>query len=154
MANSPNKTKENGADVTTFIEAVVNEQQRADAYKIVETMSRLSGQLPKMWGPSIIGFGQYHYTYESGREGDMCRIGFSPRKENIVLYVTDVFEEYAGLMAKLGKHKTGKSCLYIKRLSDINEGILQELCGRSLDHMRERYPEYILHRSLAVIAGF
>ncbi len=138
---TPNKTQETGGDVPAFIDAVADEQQRADAYKIVETMSRLSGQLPKLWGASIIGFGQYHYTYESGREGDMCRIGFSPRKGNIVLYLTNGFEEYPDLMAKLGKHKTGKSCLYIKRLSDINEGILEELCGRSLDHMRERYPE-------------
>ncbi len=141
MANTPNKTRETDDDVTAFIDAVASEQQRADAYKIVETMSRLSGHLPKMWGPSIIGFGQYHYKYESGREGDMCRIGFSPRKGNTVLYVADGFEEYAELMGKLGRHKTGKSCLYIKRLSDIDEGILEELCGRSLDYMRERYPE-------------
>nr|MCU0240050.1 DUF1801 domain-containing protein [Pyrinomonadaceae bacterium] len=94
---------------------------------------------PKMWGTSIVGFDQYHYKYESGREGDMCRIGFSPRKQNIVLYIVDGFEKYEDLMSKLGKHKTGKSCLYINKLSDIDERILNTLIELSVKHFNDKY---------------
>jgi hypothetical protein len=104
-------------------------------------MTRLTGHAPKMWGPSIIGFGQYHYKYDSGREGDMARIGFSPRKGQTVLYITDGFAGHAELMAELGKYKTGKSCLYIKRLSDVDEAVLEQLCAASLRYMDSKYPE-------------
>ena len=134
------KTKATPVRVNEFIEAVADEKQRGDAKTLTAMMERLSGHPPKMWGPSIIGFGQYHYKYASGHEGDMARIGFSPRKGNTVLYIADGFKEYADLMAQLGKHKTGKSCLYIKRLSDIDENVLEELCAQSLDHMETNYP--------------
>ena len=141
MAKSENKTQFTDADVTTFIDAVADDRQRADAIKIAGMMKRLTGHEPAMYGSSIIGFGTCHYKYESGREGDMPRLAFSPRKANTVLYITDGYDKYANLLARLGKHKTGKSCLYIKRLSGIDEDILEELCVRSLDQMRERYPE-------------
>jgi hypothetical protein len=104
-------------------------------------MQRLSGHPPRMLGPSIIGFGSYHYRYDSGHEGDMARIGFSPRKANTVLYIVDGFEGHAELMAKLGKHKTGTSCLYIKRLSDITGSVLEQLCAESLKWMAQKYPQ-------------
>ncbi|MBK7163025.1 MAG: DUF1801 domain-containing protein [Sphingomonadales bacterium] len=140
MAKAENKTKETAVSVDDFIAAVADANQRADAEKIRALMERLSGEPAKMWGPSIIGFGSYHYKYESGREGDMCRIGFSPRKGQTVLYLIDGFEGQSDLMARLGKHKTGKSCLYVKRLSDIDEAVLDELCVRSLQYMAEKYP--------------
>jgi hypothetical protein len=140
MAKYELKTKATETGVAAFIGAVADEKQRADAHKIVEMMERLSGHPPKMWGPSIVGFGSYHYKYASGHEGDMARIGFSPRKANIVLYITDGFANYAELMTKLGKHKLGKSCLYIKRLSDVDEVVLEQLCAESLKWMDEKYP--------------
>lgn len=141
MAKNELKTKATPVSVSDFISAVVDDRQRQDAKKIAAMMERLSGHPPKMWGPSIIGFGGYHYKYDSGHEGDMARIGFSPRKANIVLYLLDGFESHAELMAKLGKHKTGKSCLYIKRLSDIDEDVLEQLCVESLKWMAQKYPE-------------
>jgi Domain of unknown function (DU1801) len=141
MADKENKTKATESSVADFIEAVADDRQRAEAHKISAMMARLSGHQPKMWGPSIIGFGSYHYKYESGREGNMCRIGFSPRKGNTVLYLVDGFLGHSELMAKLGKHKTGKSCLYIKRLSDVDEAVLEQLCVESLKWMAQHYPE-------------
>jgi hypothetical protein len=141
MAKYELKTKATPISVDEFIRAVADEKQRADAKKITAMMERLSGHPPKMWGPSIIGFGQYHYKYASGHEGDMARIGFSPRKANTVLYLLDGFDGHAELMEKLGKHRTGKSCLYIKRLSDIDEGVLEQLCVESLKWMAQKYPE-------------
>ena len=141
MAKYVLKTTTTPVSVSEFIETVTDEKQRDDAKKITLVMERLSGHPPKMWGPSIIGFGQYHYRYDSGHEGDMARIGFSPRKGNIVLYLVPGFKGQSELLTNLGKHKSGKSCLYIKRLSDINEAVLEELCQASLDYMAERYPE-------------
>ena len=141
MAKSENKTKATEVSVDAFIASVTDPNQRADADNIRAVMERLSGEPAMMWGPTIIGFGSYHYVYDSGREGDMCRIGFSPRKGQTVLYLIDGFEGQAELMAKLGKHKTGKSCLYVKRLSDIDETVLEELCKRSLAYMAEKYPQ-------------
>lgn len=141
MAKSENKTKETEVSVDDFISAVTDEQQRLDAIKIADMMTRVSGHLPKMWGPSIIGFGKYCYKYESGKEGEMCRIGFSPRKGQTVLYIIDGFQEYDGILPGLGKYKTGKSCLYVKRLSDVNEKVLEEICVRSLAWMAEKYPD-------------
>lgn len=141
MAKYELKTKATAVSVEEFIEAVTDEGQRTDAYKIVDMMERLTGHPPKMWGPSIVGFGQYHYKYESGHEGDMARIGFSPRKGQTVLYITDGYDKYAELMVRLGKHKTGKSCLYIKRLSDIDEAVLEQLCVESLKWTAANYPE-------------
>ena len=141
MAQYELKTKATPVNVDEFIEAVADERQRVDVRRLVAMLERLSGHTAKMWGPSIIGFGQYHYKYESGHEGDMARIGFSPRKGNIVLYLVPGFTGQPDLLAKLGKHKTGKSCLYIKRLSDIDEAVLEELCHASLAYMAEHYSE-------------
>jgi hypothetical protein len=136
-----NKTQENDASVLNFINQVEDEQKRADSFEIMELMESISGAPPKMWGGSIIGFGKYHYKYDSGREGDFMRIGFSPRKQNLSLYIISGFSRYDDIMSRLGKYKTGKSCLYIKRLSDVDRDVLKELCKASLDFMRDRYPE-------------
>jgi Domain of unknown function (DU1801) len=139
-AMAENKTVATSADVTAFIAAVADEQQRADAHAIAAMMTRLSGEPPKMWGPSIIGFGRYHYKYDSGREGDSLRIGFSPRKGQTVLYLVDGYAGKEAQLARLGKHKTGKSCLYVKRLSDIDTGVLEDMITGSLAYMAAKYP--------------
>jgi hypothetical protein len=104
-------------------------------------MERLSGEPPALWGPSIVGFGTYHYRYESGREGDMPRIGFSPRARELVLYLIGGFPRHQELMDRLGRHRTGKSCLYIKSLDDVDRDVLEALIVEALDHMRAAYPE-------------
>jgi hypothetical protein len=121
------KTKETGQAVTEFLDAIPDEQRRQDCYTLMEMMRKLTGYEPKMWGPSIIGFGKYHYKYASGHEGDSAITGFSPRKEAITIYLTYGFENYPDLMERLGKHKVGKGCLYIKRLSDVDPAVLEEL---------------------------
>jgi hypothetical protein len=144
MAGEPpmpeNKTQPTTASVDAFIAAAEPPQRSEDAKLVRATMERLSGEPAAMWGPSIIGFGSCHYKYESGREGDMPRIGFSPRKAELVFYLSDEFPEHADLMARLGKHRTGKSCLYFKRLSDIDMGVLEQLIAASLADMDRRYP--------------
>ena len=141
MAKYELKTRATPVSVDAFIETVADEGRRADARDLAAMMERLSGHPPRMWGPSIIGFGSYHYKYDSGHEGDMARIGFSPRKGNMVVYLADGFTGHAELLAKLGKHKTGKSCLYVGRLRDIDETVLENLCVQSLKYMAVRYPE-------------
>ena len=135
-----NKMQAHDGDVTAFIEAVADEKQRADAHVIAAMMARLSGEPPKMWGPSIIGFGHYHYKYDSGREGDSIRIGFSPRKGQTVLYLPGSISGQTDLLARLGKHKQGKGCLYIKRLADVDADALEALVRASIDYMDEVYP--------------
>jgi Domain of unknown function (DU1801) len=135
-----NKTQATSADVTAFIDGVADETQRADAHAIAAMMARLSGAPPKMWGPSIIGFGSYHYKYDSGREGDSLRIGFSPRKGQTVLYLPGTIPSQTDLLARLGKHKEGKGCLYIKRLSDVDATVLEEMVRASVGYMAEAYP--------------
>jgi hypothetical protein len=136
------KTKATGVSVDDFIDAVPNPQRREDGKKIRAMMERLSGEPARMWGPTIIGFGSYHYKYDSGHEGTMCRLGFSPRKAELVLYVlTDgAAEGEEAQLARLGKHKTGKCCLYIKKLSDVDEVVLEEMVVGALAHMDEKYP--------------
>jgi hypothetical protein len=141
MTKAENKTQATVTRVEDFITGIADENQRADARSLIAMMTRLSGEPATMWGPSIIGFGRYRYRYDSGREGEMCRIGFSPRKGQTVLYLIDGFEGHAELMAKLGKHKTGKSCLYVKRLSDIDLVALEDMCRSSLAYMAAKYPE-------------
>jgi predicted TPR repeat methyltransferase len=136
-----NKTQATSADVTAFIAGVADDGQRADAHALCAMMTRLSGEPPKMWGSSIIGFGSYHYKYDSGREGDTLRIGFSPRKGQTVLYLIDDYTGKEAQLARLGKHKTGKSCLYVKRLSDIDIDVLEEMLVGSLAYMAEKYPD-------------
>jgi len=135
-----NKTKPTKLSVASFIDAVADPSRRSDAKALVKLMQTAAGEKPKMWGPSIIGFGSYHYKYDSGREGDMPLIGFSPRKTAIVLYISKSFNEADALLAKLGKCTTGKGCLYIKKLADVDLKVLETLVARSLDAMRTRYP--------------
>jgi hypothetical protein len=130
---SENKTRQTDADVQAFLDGLDDQRKREDSGTLVQMMREVTGMEPKMWGPSIIGFGSQHYRYESGREGDMPMIGFSPRKQNLALYVTEEFEYHAPLLQRLGKHKTAKACLYIKRLSDVNMVALRELIERSFE---------------------
>jgi len=134
-----NKTRPNTASVTSFLDSVEDEIQRWDSYTLVRVMKGITGEEPVMWGPSIVGFGSYHFKYDSGREGDMILTGFSPRKQNLSLYIMAGFTEYEALLQKLGKHKTGKSCLYIKRLSEINLDVLTELIKVSYNHYNHKY---------------
>ncbi len=134
------KTKPTGVAVDAFLDAVPDPQRREDAKKVRAMMERLSGEPAAMWGPSIVGFGSYHYKYESGHEGDMARIGFSPRARELVLYLLGDIPSHQPLMDRLGKHKTGKCCLYIKRLSDVDETVLEELTAETLVYMDKKYP--------------
>ena len=136
-----NKTKPTKLSVAGFIDGLTDPAKRADAKALVKVMQSAAGERPKMWGPSIIGFGSYHYKYESGREGDMPVIAFSPRKAATVLYGMTGFSEAAALLAKLGKHTTGKGCLYIKKLSDVDQRVLETLVVKSLASRRSAAPE-------------
>jgi hypothetical protein len=129
MAES--KTQKTDASVTDFLNGVAEEQKRRDSFILLDLMSQVTGLEPKMWGPSMIGFGDVHYKYASGREGDMFKVGFSPRKQNLTIYITDGFANYQELLAKLGKHKTSVSCLYVNKLADIDLAVLREMVSRS-----------------------
>jgi hypothetical protein len=135
-----NKTKPTKLSVDGFINALTDQKQRADAKALVKVMQRATGEMPKMWGPSIIGFGRYHYAYDSGREGNMPLAGFSPRKAAIVLYMMTGFSYSEALLAKLGKHTTGKACLYVKRLADVDQKVLETLIVKSVAATRARNP--------------
>ena len=135
-----NKTQATVVDAGSFIDAVADLARREDARTLAALMARVSGEPATMWGPSIVGFGAYDYRYDSGRTGTMARIGFSPRKAESVLYIVEGFDGYSELLARLGKHRTGKSCLYIKRLADVNAGVLEELVSASWAEMARRYP--------------
>jgi hypothetical protein len=139
VAMSQNKTRPNTTSATSFLDSVEDEIQRRDSHTLISIMKGITGEEPVMWGPSIIGFGSYHYKYDSGREGDMMLTGFSPRKQSLSLYIMAGFTKYEALLQKLGKHKTGKSCLYIKRLSEINTDILMELIKASYSHYKHKY---------------
>ena len=125
------KTKQTEASVEDFLNLIEDNQKREDCFEIAKMMKQVTKKEPKMWGPSIIGFGSYHYKYESGREGDSLQIGFSPRKQNITLYILLGANHENPLLQKLGKHSTGKGCLYIKRLADVDKKVLQELIKES-----------------------
>ena len=135
------KTKQTEVGVEQFLESVPDPRRREDAKRLCATMARLSGQPPKMWGPTIIGFGRYRYTYDSGHSGEMARIGFSPRKSELVLYLSGDYQRHQALMDRLGKYRTGRSCLYIKKLADVDEAVLEALIEESLAWMDERYPD-------------
>ncbi|MEP7005685.1 MAG: DUF1801 domain-containing protein [Sphingomonas bacterium] len=126
-----NKTQATDASVETFLAKVEPEQRQADGRLVAEMMARITGEPATMWGPSIIGFGTHHYRYESGREGDICRIGFSPRKAQLVFYVGAGSGRLDSLLAKLGKHSIGKGCLYIKKLSDVDQAVLEALIANA-----------------------
>ncbi len=136
---SGNKTIPTAQSVDDFVASVADEQKRKDCIALQRLMTGITKEDPVMWGPGIVGFGEYHYIYDSGREGDMLMTGFSPRAQNISIYIIPGFKRYDVLMKKLGKHKTGKSCLYIKKLSDINLDVLTELISASFAHMKQKY---------------
>lgn len=138
---SDNKTKPTMISVEDFLDGVTDASKKADALALIDLMRKATGEKPVMWGPSIIGFGSYHYRYESGREGDSPIVGFSPRKSALVLYIVPGFREAEPLLAKLGKHTTGKSCLYVKRLADVDLGILRQLVDQSVAAVRAKYPD-------------
>ena len=126
------KTKKNNASVAAFLDGIENEKRRDDCRAVVKLMADVTGERPKMWGGSIIGFGSYHYTYASGREGDWMATGVSPRKQSLTLYIMTGFPRYDALMKKLGTYTTGKSCLYIKKLEDVDTNVLKKLVRESL----------------------
>lgn len=130
-----NKTKPTDESVEAYLQSVEHEQKRADSFKILKLMQTVTGKEPQMWGSSIIGFGKLRYKYESGREGDWFLTGFAPRTQNLTLYIMSGFEGYDELMSKLGKYKTGKACLYINKLADVDEDVLRELVQKSADHV-------------------
>lgn len=129
------KTVPNDANVLDFLNNVENEKRRTDSLAILKLMKEVMGEEPIMWGDSIVGFGTYHYTYASGREGDWMLTGFSPRKQNLTLYIMAGFDQYDDLLSKLGKHKLGKSCLYINKLEDIDQDVLRKLVKLSAEHV-------------------
>ncbi|MEJ2013701.1 MAG: DUF1801 domain-containing protein [Anaerolineales bacterium] len=130
------KTQRNDASVEAFLDAVESERKRADSETILALMREVTGEEPAMWGDSIVGFGSYHYKYASGREGEWFLTGFSPRKRTLTLYIMAGFKAYEPLLKRLGKFKTGKSCLYINSLEDVDREVLRELLARSVEHMR------------------
>lgn len=131
------KTRPNEADVTTFLESVADKARRQDCLAVLELMQEVTGCPPRMWGDSIVGFGSYHYRYASGREGDWFLTGFSPRKNDLTLYVMVGLTQSEERLRRLGKCKTGKSCLYVKKLADINSEVLRELIQESVEALRE-----------------
>ena len=137
MAKYELKTKVNKSSVEGFLNSVKDKQKREDSFKILEMMKKITKEEPKMWGPGIVGFGKYHYKYASGHEGDMCMIGFSPRKQSLTLYIMVGSDKYESLMKKLGKYKTSVACLYIKKLEDVDQKVLTELISESVKWMRK-----------------
>ena len=133
------KTKATQVSVDAFVDAVADPERRADARTLTALIQRLTGDPAAMWGPSIVGFGSYDYRYDSGREGTMCRMGFSPRAKELVLYLSGC-ERHQAVLATLGKVRTGKSCLYIKRLADLDVAVLEQLLRAELDFMDQTYP--------------
>lgn len=133
-----NKTTPNDQDVEQFLNSIADERKRKDSFTILELMKQVTGIEPRMWGSSIVGFGSYHYKYESGREGDMILAGFSPRKQNLTLYNMGGFERYDDLLQKLGKHTSGKGCLYIKRLDDVDLSTLKSLIEESVKRHKHK----------------
>ena len=141
MAKANNKTQATSVDPQDFIAAVEPDKKKVDAEALLAFFNRVTGLKPKMWGPSIIGYGRYHYKYESGREGEFMLTGFSPRKQNLTLYVMPGyrFGEMQEKLSRLGKHKLGKSCLYINKLADVDMDVLEEIVTEGVAHMRETY---------------
>jgi hypothetical protein len=132
------KTKQTDKSVTEFLNSIEDEGKRKDSFAIVDLIEKATMLKPKMWGSSIIGFGSYHYKYDSGHEGDTCIVGFSPRKQNLTLYLHGI-NDYENLLEALGKHKTGKGCLYIHKLEDVNTTILKQLISKSVESVKKKY---------------
>ena len=139
MPRNQNKTRLTKSSVDAFLDAVDHDRRRQDARAVNAMMRRITGWGPKMWGASIVGFGEYHYKYDSGREGDFLITGFSPRTNALTIYIMPGFKRYDALMGELGKFKTGKSCLYINKLDDVDLSVLEELIRLSVDYMVEKY---------------
>jgi hypothetical protein len=133
------KTKPNDASVEAFIMQVEDPKKREDSFAVIKLMQKITGAEAKMWGGSIVGFGTYHYVYATGNSGDWPVVGFSPRKQNLTLYIMAGFSKYEALMETLGKYKTGKPCLYVKRLSDIDLEVLETLIRESVEYMKGKY---------------
>jgi len=131
------KTKRTGESVDAFLAAIADEERRQDCLAVAEMMGRITGAKPEMWGASVVGFGTYHYKYASGREGEWFLVGFSPRKRDLSLYLMSGFTDYDGLLSRLGKFRTGVGCLYVKRLADVDRGVLEELVTASVAHLRQ-----------------
>ena len=136
---SENKTRETDASVEEFLTGVAHRGRQEDSYALLHLMQRATGVAPKMWGPAIIGFGKYHYRYDSGREGEMLRVGFSPRKANLALYLIAKGDDFEDQLVRLGKHKRGASCLYVNKLADIDLNVLESMIVRSWELAREKY---------------
>ena len=134
------KTRQTEASVEDYLDAIDDPRRRADCQAIAALMKNATKFEPRMWGPSIVGFGSYHYKYATGHEGDACLAGFSSRKSEIVVYIAEEFESREELLRQLGKHRTGKVCVYIKRISDINLGVLEKLVAASMTAVRKQYP--------------
>ena len=133
------KTRPNDKNVKEFLKKVENERRRVDSFELLKIMEEVTHEKPVMWGDSIVGFGKYHYKYASGREADWLATGFSPRKQSLTVYIMDGFDKYNDLLNKLGKHKTGKSCLYINKLDDVNIPVLKELIIESMKYVKENF---------------
>lgn len=140
MAKATNKTTETGNSVPAYLDAITDAQRQADSRELVAVFRNATGLEPKMWGTAIVGFGSYHYVYESGREGDAPLAGLSSRASAISLYLSAQFEGRDELLEKLGKHKTGKGCIYVKKLADIDTKVLTEMIQRSVEYMKSLYP--------------
>ncbi|WP_273834390.1 DUF1801 domain-containing protein [Guptibacillus sedimenti] len=136
------KTKETDNSVIEFIESVDHPKKREDGYRLLDLFTETTGYEAKMWGPSIIGFGSYHYKYATGHEGDAPLVGFSPRKGKISLYLAQGEPERENALERLGKHKTGKACVYVNKLDDIDLDVLKEMIRQSVDYLKELYPEH------------
>jgi len=139
LAKTDNKTKPTSVSPLEFVEAVEHPVRKKDAKQLLELFARVTGFAPRMWGPSMIGYGRYHYRYESGREGDMLITGFSPRKSNLVIYIMPGYLDIDEKLRRLGKYKTGKSCLYINKLADIDVDVLAEIINYGVQYMRGKY---------------
>lgn len=135
-----NKTQPTTVDVDAFLSAVEPERRREDGQALNALFKRVTGWAPVMWGPSMIGYGSYHYRYDSGREGESLATGFSPRKANLSIYIMPGYADYSAILERLGKHKTGKSCLYVNRLSDVDLDVLGELIQAGLDDLGRKWP--------------
>lgn len=134
------KTRPTNASVDAFLDGIDPDDRREDARRLLSMMQRVTQEPPRMWGDRIVGFGSYHYRYASGREGDWPLVGLSPGKRNLTLYIMPGFDDYQPLLARLGKHRTGKSCLYLNKLQGIDMGALEDLIRQSVADMRRRYP--------------
>jgi hypothetical protein len=140
VAQASNKTLATDADVTSFLDSVAHPVRRADARDLDALFRAVTGWSPRLWGGSIVGYGQYHYVYDSGREGDFLATGFSPRKASLSIYVMPGYRDFGDILSRLGKHKHGKACLYVNRLADIDTEVLAELIREGLADLKRKYP--------------